>query len=53
MIDFLDLQKMAAQYLVERYPRARIETIWPLTLELPRPELGFVSHPVAVAPVST
>jgi len=51
MIDFLDLQQAAARYLTELYPHARVETIWPLTLELSRPELGFVSHQVAVAPV--
>jgi hypothetical protein len=48
LVDFVSLQQSAAQFVADRYPESRIETIWPLTLELSDPELGFVSRPIAV-----
>lgn len=46
--DFVHLQSEAAAYLDHWYPAARITTVWPLTLELSRPELGYVSSRIAV-----
>ncbi len=47
--DFAKLHEAAAQFLAARYPKATITTAWPLSLELSRPELGYVSRPLAVA----
>ena len=49
--DFVRLQADAADYLARWYPEARVHTVWPLTLELSRPELGYVSHRIAVLPM--
>lgn len=49
--DFVHLQSEAAAYLNQWYPAARVTTVWPLTLELSRPELGYVDHAIAVAPL--
>lgn len=34
-----------------RYPAATVLSAWPMTDELTRPELGYVSHPFAVFPI--
>lgn len=49
MVDFVDLQREAVHYVAHRYPAARVETIWPLSLELSDPELGFAATPVRVS----
>lgn len=49
--DFVRLQADAAAYLNRWYPGARVTTVWPLTLELSRPELGFVERQIAVTPL--
>jgi hypothetical protein len=49
--DFVRLQSEAADYLKHWYPAARITTVWPLTLELSRPELGYVDRRIAVEPL--
>ncbi len=49
--DFVRLQSEAADYLKHWYPAARITTVWPLTLELSRPEIGYVDRPIAVEPL--
>jgi hypothetical protein len=46
--DFLKVQSEAADYLAAFYPRAGVHTVWPLTAELSRPELGFVRRGMAV-----
>jgi hypothetical protein len=46
--DFVRLQAEAADYLEHWHPSARVSTVWPLTLELAHPELGFVSRRLAV-----
>src|ERR1700685_2543872 len=46
--DFVHLQSEAAAYLNRWYPGARVTTVWPLTLELSRPELGYVDRAMAV-----
>jgi hypothetical protein len=47
-VDFLKLQSDAAGYLESRHLENGIYTIWPLSAELARPPLGFVSRPMAV-----
>lgn len=51
-VDFINLQEQVAHYLSRYYPNERIHTAWPLTSELSRPELSFVSRafPVAAIP---
>ncbi len=46
--DFVKLQADAADYLQHWYPGARVTTVWPMTMELARPELGFVQQKMAV-----
>lgn len=46
--DFVHLQTEAAAYVNHWYPAARITTVWPLTLELSKPELGYVDRAMAV-----
>lgn len=48
-VDFLTLQRQAADYLAAHYPDEPIKTAWPLTLELSRPQLGFVSRALPVS----
>lgn len=48
-VDFLKLQRAAAEYLESRHLQQGVFTIWPLSMELERPELGFVSHPIVAA----
>jgi Dolichyl-phosphate-mannose-protein mannosyltransferase len=47
--DFVGLHQSAAQYLAHYYPGISVFTAWPLTLELSRPELGYVPRRIAVA----
>lgn len=46
--DFLRLHADAAGYLERWYPRARVDTAWPLSMELEKPDLGFVRHALEV-----
>jgi hypothetical protein len=46
--DFVRLHQSAAEYLAHYYPGTSIFTAWPLTLELSRPELGFVPRRIAI-----
>jgi 4-amino-4-deoxy-L-arabinose transferase-like glycosyltransferase len=48
-VDFVKLQQAAADYLESRHLRQGVFTVWPLSLELARPELGFVSRPIIAA----
>ncbi len=46
--DFVHLQSNGAAFLDRWFGDARITTAWPLTRELTRPELGFVSRKMEV-----
>lgn len=46
--DFVSLQSQAADYLGRWYSGARVATVWPLTIELARPELGYANRPLEV-----
>jgi 4-amino-4-deoxy-L-arabinose transferase-like glycosyltransferase len=46
--DFAGLQSAAADYLKRWYSGASVTTVWPLTIELARPELGYADRPLAV-----
>jgi 4-amino-4-deoxy-L-arabinose transferase-like glycosyltransferase len=45
--DFVKLQAETADYIQHWYPAARVDSVWPLTLELSRPDLGFVDRKIA------
>lgn len=49
--DFVRLQSEAADYLSHWYSGAQVATVWPLTVELARPELGYVGGRLAVEPL--
>jgi 4-amino-4-deoxy-L-arabinose transferase-like glycosyltransferase len=49
--DFLELHQKAAAYLEHEFPKVRVDTAWPLSLELSRPELGFVVRRVPIEPL--
>ena len=46
--DFVRVQQAAAGFLERTYPNARVATTWPLSAALGRPDLGYVSKPIAV-----
>jgi len=46
--DFVKLQSNAAAFLDHWFGDARVTTVWPLTRELTRPELGFVHRKMEV-----
>lgn len=46
--DFLALQSEAADYLSTWHPDREVHSVWPLTAELSRPELGFVRREIPV-----
>ncbi len=46
--DYLKLHALAGEYLESRYPGARVDTLWPMSAELSRPEFGFVDRARAV-----
>jgi 4-amino-4-deoxy-L-arabinose transferase-like glycosyltransferase len=46
--DFVHLQSEAADYLSHWYSGAQVATVWPLTVELARPDLGYVDRRLAV-----
>ncbi len=48
MVDFVRLQKTAAQYVEKRLPGRTVTTAWPLTEALWLPELGYVGHRVHI-----
>jgi hypothetical protein len=49
--DFVLLQRDAAHFLSEKYPRARVLTAWPATDELKNTYLGYTPRPLATFPV--
>jgi len=48
MVDFVGLQKIAAEYAESNLPLSRIATAWPYTAGLARPDYGFVQHRLSV-----
>jgi 4-amino-4-deoxy-L-arabinose transferase-like glycosyltransferase len=46
--DFIHLHREAADFTQHWYSGARVLTIWPLTIELARPALGYVNARIAV-----
>ncbi len=46
--DFTRLQSDAAAYVSQRYSEARVTTVWPLSVELSRPDLGYVERGMSV-----
>jgi len=46
--DFVRLHADAADYVAHWYPDAEVQTAWPMSDELLRPELGYVSRKVRV-----
>jgi hypothetical protein len=50
--DFLRLHQDAAEYLARWYPQVRVDTAWPMSMELEKPELGFVKHAIEVRPMN-
>jgi hypothetical protein len=48
MADFTSLHASAATFLRQWCSNARIKTVWPLSVELQRPSLGYVDQPLTV-----
>jgi hypothetical protein len=49
MVDFVELQRTAAQFLEKTYPNGRIYTAWPLTQALSNPAFGYVDAKLSPA----
>ncbi len=45
-IDFVALQKTAAQFVEAEYPQSTVLSAWPFPDALRRAEFGYVSHPI-------
>jgi hypothetical protein len=48
MVDFVELQKDAADYLQNYAPGKRIASAWPFVDAIARPEFGYVEHPMKI-----
>ncbi len=48
MVDFVELQKAAADYLNRYAPNATVASAWPYTAALRNPDLGFTHRPYRV-----
>ncbi|HEY4365401.1 MAG TPA: glycosyltransferase family 39 protein [Bryobacteraceae bacterium] len=46
MVDFVDLQRTAAQYLESRAPSQRIASMWPFTGAIEKPDFGYLTRPL-------
>jgi hypothetical protein len=46
--DYIRLHQTAENFVVVRYPHARVLTAWPASDELSRPNLGYVARPMQV-----
>jgi hypothetical protein len=46
--DYILLHKDAEEFLLRRYPAARVLTAWPASDEISRPYLGYVNRPMRV-----
>jgi hypothetical protein len=49
--DAVRLQQAAIAQIVARYPHETVLTAWPASDELAKPELGYVTQPIGVAPI--
>jgi hypothetical protein len=49
MVNFVELQKQAADFLGAYARSKQVGTTWPLSEELTRPEMGYVEQPFSVA----
>jgi len=49
MMNFVELQKQAADFLGAYARNKQVGTTWPLSEELTRPEMGYVEQPFSVA----
>jgi 4-amino-4-deoxy-L-arabinose transferase-like glycosyltransferase len=49
MVNFVELQKQAADFLGAYARNKLVGTTWPLSEELTRPEMGYVEQPLSVA----
>jgi 4-amino-4-deoxy-L-arabinose transferase-like glycosyltransferase len=47
MVDFVRLQEEAASFLEANAPAQRIASVWPFTVAIQNPELGYVEHPLS------
>jgi 4-amino-4-deoxy-L-arabinose transferase-like glycosyltransferase len=47
-VDFVQLQRTAADFLESSYPGATVVTAWPLSAALRRPEMGYVHRELRV-----
>jgi 4-amino-4-deoxy-L-arabinose transferase-like glycosyltransferase len=52
MVDFVELQRSAAQFLEKWYPGKTVTTAWPLTQALHNPAFGYVDHAMSAAETS-
>jgi hypothetical protein len=48
VVDFVQLQRRAAEYLESNYPDREVLTAWPLTEALQHPEFGYVQNPMRI-----
>ena len=46
MVDFVELQKAAADYMEDHLPQQRIATAWPYTSALQNRDFGYVHRPL-------
>jgi hypothetical protein len=51
-VDFVKLQKAAADFIEFNYPNRRVLTAWPMGSALSRPEFGYVTRALRVQQVS-
>ena len=51
IVDFIRLQRQAAQWLSEHVPERTVTTAWPLTDALSNPLSGYVARPLRVNPI--
>jgi len=49
--DYIRLHQRAESFLEARYPMARVLTAWPVTDELTRPYLGYITRPMRVVQI--
>jgi Dolichyl-phosphate-mannose-protein mannosyltransferase len=49
--DYVLMHQEAENFLVQRYPQARVLTAWPATDEMSQTYLGYVAHPLRVVKI--
>ncbi len=53
MIDFVELQQSAAQFLDDSAPRARVASMWPFTGAIENPQLGYIETPLKAVEIQS